>query len=82
MCLIVHFAAFAFTDNAFHFDLVNAELTPYNMHDFCSPSDRIIIDFNFCDDILNVSIFCHFKQNLKNINVDSIKALSASFIAH
>jgi len=82
MCPIVHFAALAFADNAFHPDLVNAGLTPYNMHDFCSPSGRITIDFNFRDDILDVPVFRRSKQNLKDVNVDPIKALSASSIAH
>lgn len=82
MCPIVHIAALAFADDAFHPDLTNAGLTPYNMHSFRSPSGRITIDFNFRDDILDVPVFRRSKQNLGGVNVDPIKALSASSIAY
>ena len=57
MCLIMHFVALAFVDNAFYEDLIAERLVPNKLHSFQNPEGRITIDFKFRDDILNKPIF-------------------------
>lgn len=82
MCSILHFVIIVFAHNAFHLRLVFAELTSYILHNFFSSDDRIIIDFAFRDDILDILIFCRSTRSMKSVHVDSFRALFANSISY
>ena len=82
MCAVVHFAALAFADNAFHPRLVSEGLTVHSLHSFSCPDGRITIDFSFKDEILDTPIFRRSIQTIDGVSVDPHKALSANSISY
>ena len=80
MCSILHFVIIIFAYNIFYFRFVFVKLISYTLHSFFSSDDRIIIDFVFKDDILNISVFRCFTHFIKNVHVNSVKTLFVNSI--
>ncbi len=80
--LILYFVIIVFAYNAFYFKLVFARLSLYILHNFFSLDSRIIIDFAFRNNILNIFIFCRSTQLIKNVHVDFLRTLFANSISY
>ena len=82
MCPVLHFAALAFADHAFHDDLMSAGLTPHCLHSFSCPDGRITIEFALRDDILEVPVFRRSMRTVEGHSVHPTRAESADTISY
>lgn len=82
MCPILYFVAIAFAHNGFRLRLMSAGLTLFTLYSFSSLYGRIIIDFAFRDDILEIPVFRCSTRSIEGVHVNPIKALSANLISY
>lgn len=77
MCPIVHFLALAFADKAFHPSLIDAGLTVHRLYSFECAGGRSMIQFRFCDTVLDKPIFRPSVRVFNGREVDPQRALSS-----
>ena len=82
MCSVIYFTVIVFVNNAFHLRLIDVSLTVCIMHSFCCSDDQIIIQFVLQNNILDMLIFHHFRQIMKGVTVDSVKAMSVTALSY
>ena len=82
MCLILYFVIIIFAYNAFYFRLVFVKLISYILHNFFNLYNRIIINFVFKNDILNILIFRRLIRLIKNVYVNFLKALFVNLTSY